>query len=79
MADGAVRSYPVSVKGIYRVYRVLRRAFAARVVGQCSENSEKPWCPRRSILLSCSDLKPSVTCWSPHASSTGGRSSLFAN
>ena len=35
----------------------------------------QPWCQRRSILFFYNDLTAAVTCWSPHASSMGGRSS----
>ena len=53
--------------------------FAARVVRQCSEYSEKPRCPHRSIYFLYSDLTDAVTCWPTHTSSTGGRSSLNSN
>ena len=49
--------------------------FAARVVRQCSEYSEKPRCPHRSICFLYSDLTDAVTCWPTHTSSTGARSS----
>ena len=42
---------------------------------QCSEYSEKPRCPHRSIYFLYSDLTDAVTCWPTHTSSTGGRSS----
>ena len=35
----------------------------------------QPWYQCRSVLFFYSDLTAAVTCWSPHASSTGGRSS----
>ena len=53
---GAIRSRP---KGVFSVFPVL---FAARVVRQCSECSEKPRCPYRSICFPYSDLKAAVTC-----------------
>ena len=76
VADGAVRSYPVSAKRyFFSLFSISPPFFAARVVRQCSEYSEKPRCPHRSICFLYSDLTDAVTCWLTHTSSTGGRSS----
>ena len=48
-------------------------SFAIRLFSALSGFNHE--CQRRSILFSYSELTAFVTCWSPHASSTGGRSS----
>ena len=48
-------------------------SFAIRLFSALSGFNHE--CQRRSIRFSYSDLTAFITCWSPHASSTGGRSS----
>ena len=79
MADGEVRSYPVSAgnpeaqvgtyvlahTGGFASFASHIALFAMRVLGQCSEYSEKPWCPHHFILFFYSDLTAAFTCSVP--------------
>ena len=60
---------------VFRVFRPVQRSFVRKGCFTCMPISLNDDEERRSILFPYSDLTAFITCWSPHALSTGGRSS----